>query len=605
MRRRFSLLITLILISIVFTPYISVGAENSPSTIDLIDIDRLKPMETYSGFLYPRLALPAFITPESSFKIVLYTPITGNNVEKVYLDYDGVRYDLEIAGVESLGERTVVSVAVGDLPDGLYDLYVVAGGKTYAEYNSVSVKSNRGYPLKILWYSDTHYDARRSGIKQRDNFLKLIWRANFINPDFVIVTGDVLNTATEENYVSFIKDINSLLRVPLILVPGNHDHHYKEDLFTKYLAPSNISINIGPLHLILVDTGPNGMNGWITNEQIEWIRQDLAKYSDMEVKMMASHHPFSMLEDSDISNRAGLEELLQDSDVDLIIHGHMHYSIVEDDKKPLRLTLPNAYEGGQPYTAFRILKIVGPHDIEWKYGDSKDPYPMFDLEVYEYQIQNGSYNGFYLKVVNNMAVEVEGTLFAKIKSGGNILTEGVPVDDLNKMEFPTFVIYSTDVTVKPGEAKVFKIYGEEDDEPPSLVDVSISSSKGKRITELIYLTLEDEVSGIERVEVSYTLDNETWSEATVYRLTYNLFYTEVKHDPDSGFALRVTAYDPEGNKFASGLLNYNLTVPGAGPEPTGGGQQVSIPYPETAIIVIAAALAIIVYIVYRRKLATK
>ena len=605
MRRHLPLLLTLILISVLFTPIVGAGAENTPSTIDLIDIDRLKTIETYSGFLYPRIALPAFVAPESSFQIVLYTPTTGNNTERVYLDYDGATYDLEVTGVETRGEKTIVSVVVGSIPEGLYDLYVVAGGKTYVEYNSVSVKSSRSYPLKILWYSDTHYDARRSGIKQRDNFLKLIWRANFINPDFVIVTGDVLNTATEENYVSFIKDINSLLRVPLVLVPGNHDHHYKEDLFTKYLAPSNISINIGPLHLILVDTGPNGMNGWITNDQIEWIRQDLAKYSGMEVKMMASHHPFSMLEDSDISNRAGLEELLQNSDVDLIIHGHMHYSMVEDDKKPLRLTLPNAYEGGQPYTGFRILRILGPHNIEWKYGDSKDPYPMFDLEVYEYQIQNGSYNGFYLKVVNNMAVEVEGTIFAKIRSSGNILAEGVSINDLNKTVFPGFTIYTTNVDVKPGETRVFKIYGEEDNEPPSLLDVKISSSKGKRITELIYLILEDKVSGIEKVTVSYTLDNETWSKATVYRLTYNLFYTEVKHDPDNGFALKVTAYDAEGNKYVSGILNYSLTVPGAGFEPTGGGQQVSIPYPETAIIVVAAALAIVVYIVYRRKLASK
>ncbi len=605
MRRRLTLLITLILISIIITPYTPLTAENIPAPMDIVDIDHLKPIETFSGFLYPRIALPAFVSPQSSFKIVLYTPVTGNNVEKVYLDYDGARYELEIMSVDPRGEKTVVTVFVGDLPEGLYDLYVVAGGKTYVEYNSVSVKSSRGYPLKILWYSDTHYDTRRSGIKQRDNFLKLIWRANFINPDFVIVTGDVLNTATEENYVSFIKDINNLLRVPLILVPGNHDHHYKEDLFTKYLAPSNISINIGPLHLILVDTGPNGMNGWITNDQVEWLRQDLEKYGAMETKIIASHHPFSMLEESDVSNPAALEELLQSSDIDLVLHGHMHYSIVEDDKKPLRLTLPNAYEGGQPYTGFRILKVTGPHKIEWRYGDSKDPYPMFDLEVYEYQIQNGSYNGYYLKVVNNMAVAVEGTIFAKIKSGNNILTEGVSADDLNKIEFPTFTIYSTDVTVNPGETKIFKIYGEEDNEPPSLVDVSISSSKGKRITELIYLTLEDKVSGIERVEVSYTLDNETWSKATVYRLTYNLFYTEVKHDPDNGFALRVTAYDAEGNKFVSEPLNYSLIVSGAGPEPTAGGQEISIPYPETAIVVIVATLAIVVYIVYRRKLATK
>ncbi len=600
MRRLIFLFSIFVISSLLFLPYINMGiSDNVYTPLNLIDISRLRPVETYSGFLFPRIALPAFITPSSTFNIVLYIPKIGVNVDQVYLMDGGQQFDLDIIDRQVTGNILTLTVAAGNVKEGLYDLYIVSGGKTFVEYNSVSVKATYKYPLKILWYSDTHYDTRRSAIKQRENFLGLIWRANFINPDFVIVTGDVLNTATEENYVSFIKDIHNMLRVPLVLVPGNHDHHFKEDLFTRYLAPSNISINIGSLHLILVDTGPNGMNGWITNSQIEWLREDLSRNSNMEVKIIASHHPFSLLEDSEKSNRAGLEDLLQNSDVDLILHGHMHYSIVEDDKKPLRLTLPNAYEGGAPYTAFRILKVTGPHTIEWRYGGSKDPYPMFKLEVYEYQIQNGSYNGLFLKVTNNMDVDIEGTVVARIKTSDNIITEGISMDELNRTDYPKYTELKANIVVSTGETRVIKIYGEPDNTPPKLVNIKRESSTGKKVTELFYITMEDDVSGIDYIKVLYTLDNESWDSVPVYRLTYNLFYTEVKHEPDKGFALKIKAYDAEGNLYESELLNYSLVI-GTAPAGEGGGQPPPIPSLEAAAVIVVV-LALVVAFIYRKR----
>lgn len=566
------LLLSLLILAIMTPLQVNVHGKE----LDLINIDDLVAKQTLTGFLFPRLGLPAFVTPGSSFKIVMYAPTISGDIVRAYLYKGGLEVGLDIDDVTIEGDKLVISVSIPDVRDGLYSLYVesksgASGNKVYVEHNSVAVKEDWTYPIKMLRYSDTHYDNRRSGIKLRENFLRIIWQANFLNPDFIIITGDILNSALEDNYKSLVRDLINMLRVPIVMVPGNHDHHFEKDLFTYYLAPSNVSINIGPLHLILMDTGPGSMGGTVTNGQIEWLKKDLEMYSNKEVKIIASHHPFSLLDEGGGSNKTGLEEYLSTADVDLILHGHMHYLMVEDDKVPFRLTDPNAYEGGSPYSGFRLIYILGPGQIEWKYNGTENPYPIFDLRVYEYQHQNGSNLGYYLMVENDMDIDIEGYVTARIGKAENLILEGITMEEAQLTEYPEYTEIRARVVVKSGETRMIKIYGAEDNEPPTVTKIDIQSLSGKKVTEILRIYVWDMISGVSSLEVEYTLDNASWETAKVLRLSDTMFYTEIRHSTENGFGLRLKVMDPEGNLYDSGFLNYSLMVQKA--PATGAGEQ--------------------------------
>ncbi len=583
-----------ILIMVMVTPYPSALGKR-PS--EIINVEWIKGVETISGVLFPRIGLPAFVSPGKNFNIVLYAPKFSSGVDRLYIKYVSLEFDLRVLEEKKVGDKLILNVSIPDeVPSALYDLFVVSGGEAIKEPNSVAIKQSWDYPLKILRYSDTHYDNRRSGIQQRDNFLKLIWKANFLHPDFVIITGDILNTATDDNYKSFRNDIDNLLRVPLVLVPGNHDHHYQKDLFTYYVGLSNISINIGPLHLILIDTGPNGMNGWIKNTQINWLKDDLSRYGDYEVKIIASHHPFSMLEESPESNRSGLEKILRKSDVDLILHGHMHYLMAELNMTPIRITDPNSYEGGQPYSGFRLIFINGPHQIEWKYNGKVDPYPLFDLDVVEYQRPSPKSDGYSLKVVNNMEVDVEGTIDVTLPLKKIAAVDGISLSQLKIINYTDFMRIYGKITVKSGEEKIVKIYLREDKEPPSINKVDLIE-RGKSI--LVYINISDSVSGVSKVEVKYSYDNLTWEDKDVLRLTYTLFYTDIRlPDEGGGVGIIIKARDVEGNTVTR-FVNHSLIMSSRVGEESTGSVENLLTY-IALIVIIAGVASVLIYVVRKR-----
>lgn len=586
-----------LILTILIIPY----APATPTFVNYdVDIDALKEMETLNGYLYPRIGLPAFKLAGEYLTVVIYLS-EELSINEIYLFKGGLKVELEIVNIERAGKKLIIQCRIGNVDPGLYDLVAEVDGRKLIEPNSVFIRDRPDYPIIILWYSDTHYDNRYQQRRYRENFLKIIWQANLIRPDFMIITGDIVNSATEDNFLSLYRDIKRYLRVPFIAIPGNHDHHFKEDLFTYYLAPSNISINIGPLHLISLDTGPGSLEGDVTNDQIRWIRTDLEKHKDAEVKILASHHPISLLNEGGKSNRTGIEDLLAKSDIDLIIHGHMHYLMLELDKHPPRMTIPNAYEGGKPYPGFRILNVTGPDTIKWKYAGTENPYPIYKLRVYEYQFQNGSNKGYYLYVKNDMEIPITGYITARLSKINYPEFEGVEGENLIVNEYPNYYEVIGKVRIGPGEELNIKVWTERDDEPPTAKAKIIETYVNREVLEYLHIIVRDEVFGVKSVSVYYSLDNKTWEKAKLNRITPTIFHTYIIHSRKNGFLLRIEAEDPVGNRYVSGIIPINYTpITIEAPE-----EQLEVKISNMMYIIVAAIVAACIagalYIKGRRK----
>ena len=155
----------------------------------------------------------------------------------------------------------------------------------------------------------------------------------------------------------------SELNCPVFHIMGNHDNDPyvasdfgASEAFRNFIGPSYYSFNIGKVHYVVLDNiqyintggsygkiGDRNYNRTITNEQMEWLRRDLATITDkstpIKVAMHATLHGVlhsvatgNIASSFSTSNGATLEKVLAPfSDVQ-ILTGHTHVNCTMDSK---------------------------------------------------------------------------------------------------------------------------------------------------------------------------------------------------------------------------------------------------------------------------------
>src|SRR6201995_5773074 len=82
-------------------------------------------------------------------------------------------------------------------------------------------------------------------------------------PDFVVITGDLADTPTSEEY-DYLKRLLSPLRLPFACIPGNHDSRelmraaFPHAYYAFAAGPLNQKVEVGGLDLVLLDSSVPG-----------------------------------------------------------------------------------------------------------------------------------------------------------------------------------------------------------------------------------------------------------------------------------------------------------------------------------------------------------
>ncbi len=87
--------------------------------------------------------------------------------------------------------------------------------------NSSTMFSDKTESFTFVQISDTQLgfsDYQRD----IDSFRQAVTQINDLNPDFVVICGDLVNDANDKSFSDF-KEIKSSLQMPCYCVPGNHD----------------------------------------------------------------------------------------------------------------------------------------------------------------------------------------------------------------------------------------------------------------------------------------------------------------------------------------------------------------------------------------------
>lgn len=176
--------------------------------------------------------------------------------------------------------------------------------------------------------------------KEIQNYEQAVKRVNEIRPDFVVITGDLVNNQRDEHQLAEFKRITGMIsnEIPVYLIPGNHDvgnEPSKEDVdFYKSIYGDD---KFSFVHKEVLFAGINSNlikahTAGLEEDQWEWIKGELSKGKDHKMVVMFSHHPFFSSDISeaeayfnlDSASRKQYFDLFSTSNVKAVFAGHHH-----------------------------------------------------------------------------------------------------------------------------------------------------------------------------------------------------------------------------------------------------------------------------------------
>jgi 3',5'-cyclic-AMP phosphodiesterase len=153
-------------------------------------------------------------------------------------------------------------------------------------------------------------------------------------PDFVVISGDLADTPTAEEY-AHLKRLLTPLKIPFVGIPGNHDQRdmMRAAFPQNYAFASgalNQRIEIGGLDLVLLDSSVSGMpHGELDAPTLQWLEATLAAATDRPALLFLHHPPFEAgighMDRQNLQNAGDLAGVVKRHPrVRLIATGHVH-----------------------------------------------------------------------------------------------------------------------------------------------------------------------------------------------------------------------------------------------------------------------------------------
>jgi Icc protein len=253
---------------------------------------------------------------------------------------------------------------------------------------STELQNNQSDVLKFVHITDTHLLNQPEETFHGLNTIKSLEevlshsQTRYSDIDFLLFTGDISQTGTEESYALF-QSVIQQYDLPIYCIAGNHD----TPKLLQHINPScpNNSINIiqlGRFSLVLI-------NSWVKNQEYGMITQsclrqleDHLQNSEDQFNIFAIHHP-PVLINSKWMDEIGLQnktEFLQIinkySQNTLLLFGHVHQEIDQQLDKLRLLSTPSAcfqYKANSEYMqrmdtppAYRFVKLTTTNIIDTK-----------------------------------------------------------------------------------------------------------------------------------------------------------------------------------------------------------------------------------------------
>jgi Icc protein len=195
----------------------------------------------------------------------------------------------------------------------------------------------RRIPLRIAHISDIHAGEVTF---QHEVMARVIQKINAMQPDIVIVAGDLTAAGYQDEYIE-AAGILAQIEAPKLVIPGNHDarnvgwvhfERYFGKRYSRYRQdfdpPRAERLQATGFTVVGVDSSePDVDEGRVGRDRYDWI---VAQFDDPEdIKIFAIHHhlvsvPGTGRERNIVTDAGDLLAHLNQLDIDLVLSGHKH-----------------------------------------------------------------------------------------------------------------------------------------------------------------------------------------------------------------------------------------------------------------------------------------
>jgi Icc protein len=154
-------------------------------------------------------------------------------------------------------------------------------------------------------------------------------------PDLVVISGDLADTPTAEEY-DHLKRLLAHLELPFLSIPGNHDSRelmraaFPQAAYAFPSGPLNQRVEVGGLDLVLLDSSvPGQPHGVLDAPTLQWLEATLASSPDRPALLFLHHPPFKTgiwhMDRQNLLNASELAPVVRRYPrVQLIATGHVH-----------------------------------------------------------------------------------------------------------------------------------------------------------------------------------------------------------------------------------------------------------------------------------------
>lgn len=171
-------------------------------------------------------------------------------------------------------------------------------------------------------------------------------------PDAILVTGDLVDAGRPEEY-GLLREILSPIRLPLFLMPGNHDARaplraaFPEHRYLGSDGHIHYAVEEFPLRLLALDSLVDGQGGGrLGAAQLDWLDRRLAEQPDRPTLVAVHHPPFATgighMDRIGLADAADLAEVIRrHGQVERVLSGHLHRAIQTRFAGTLASTAPS------------------------------------------------------------------------------------------------------------------------------------------------------------------------------------------------------------------------------------------------------------------------
>jgi len=187
--------------------------------------------------------------------------------------------------------------------------------------------------MRIIQITDLHIGQEGEetfGVDVRTNFLNILAEAKFLNPDYLVVTGDLCYDKGDVAIYQWIKARLDKTELPYQVIGGNHDD---VEMMREVFAMDHVvskkglyyAMKLGKQTCLFMDSS----TGKHSKEQLKWLQRQV--YNSEGDLVIFTHHPPVMAGVKFMDNKYALQDmdqiqplLLEYKDRIQLFCGHYH-----------------------------------------------------------------------------------------------------------------------------------------------------------------------------------------------------------------------------------------------------------------------------------------